>query len=322
MSERKPSWRERFADYIDHWIEVNRILDDLDDEQKKKEMHVLEGQWKQLRESPDVPDFRVLYSEYEAGCNQIVLRRTEASKIPDDKRRGKALAKIEKAEAPEFARLHAIHLHLYELGDAPKAQEKPGILRDIATILYMGGVADRHEEAAWRTWLAAGATDAPPPTEHPRLKKLVALLLFERVQASKAKVTRYTPTKLRAALRELDPGDGKLPDDLRGLIEDLPPDDTPDLREAYRRDHLWLKWHSELRGAVRYINATIRDQWNKIPDAHRKIIAPRCSHDIGNDRSGAETVRTGLTKARNDLKKRKARSVRKGSSKSRSSKET
>ena len=114
----------------------------------------------------------------------------------------------------------------------------------------------------------------------------------------------------------------KIPADLRKWIEDLPPDDTPDLREAYRRDHLWLKWHSELRGAVRYINATIRDQWNKIPDAHRKIIAPRCSHDIGNDRSGAETVRTGLTKARNDLKKRKARSVRKGSSKSRSSKET
>ena len=312
MSERKPSWRERFADYIDHWIEVNRILDDLDDEQKKKEMHVLEGQWKQLRESPDVPDFRVLYSEYEAGCNQIVLRRTEASKIPDDKRRGKALAKIEKAEAPEFARLHAIHLHLYELGDAPKAQEKPGILRDIATILYMGGVADRHEEAAWRTWLAAGATDAPPPTEHPRLKKLVALLLFERVQASKAKVTRYTPTKLRAALRELDPGDGKLPDDLRGLIEDLPPDDTPGLREAYRRDHLWLKWN-EL--GERFGPAKIRDRWNGMPEAHRKVVSPR----LYKSKVTATVAKEGIRKVKRERQKTgKARPPRKTTRKLRS----
>ena len=113
-----------------------------------------------------------------------------------------------------------------------------------------------------------------------------------------------------------------LPDDLRVLIEDLPPDDTPKLRPAYRRDHLWLKWANELGSEVRNINATIRDRWNRIPDAHRKIIAPRCSYGIGNDRSGAETVRSRLTVARGESKTRKARSVRKRSSKSRSRKKT
>lgn len=109
-----------------------------------------------------------------------------------------------------------------------------------------------------------------------------------------------------------------LPDDLRRLIDDLPPDDEPGLRPAYRRDHLWLKWN---KSGERFGPAKIRDRWNEMTDAHRKAISPRLPNMVGRGPSGAATVKEGLRKAcAEEQKARKSKTSRKPASSQRSRK--
>jgi len=113
-----------------------------------------------------------------------------------------------------------------------------------------------------------------------------------------------------------------LPPDLRKWLKELPPDDTPGLREAYRRDHVWLAWANKYGKTNRRVNAAIRDWWNGLTPDCRTIVSPRCSLDIGTGRDGAETVRTGLRKARDDSPKHKPGAGSKKADKSRSRKKT
>ena len=106
------------------------------------------------------------------------------------------------------------------------------------------------------------------------------------------------------------PADDDLPDELQEWIKDLPTDDTPGLRMAYRRDHLWLKWHNQLVGKVSHFHAVVRNRWNDLPEAHRKIISPRLPDTIGTDKSGSETVRTSIKKAQEEPKVPKPKSAR------------
>lgn len=107
-----------------------------------------------------------------------------------------------------------------------------------------------------------------------------------------------------------------LPLDIQELTKHLPPDDS--VRLAYRRDHLWLKWKDQLSEKAR-CNAEIRDRWNGLSDAHRKVISPRLADTVGTDRSGAETVRSGIRKAEQELKEVKPKSVRRNAKKKRRS---
>lgn len=114
--------------------------------------------------------------------------------------------------------------------------------------------------------------------------------------------------------------DGSKATELQKSIEDLPPNDTANLRPAYRRDHLWLKWHHQLYGKVRCINAEIRNRWNDLPEPNRKTISPRVPNTIGKGRSGAETVRMGIIRAKKELQATKSESVHRSAKKPRSRK--
>lgn len=88
-------------------------------------------------------------------------------------------------------------------------------------------------------------------------------------------------------------------------IRDLPPDDTPGLRPAYRRDRLWLRWHHEKPG---FGPAKIRDRWNAMPKQEQEVVSPRC---FGIPVSAA-VVKEGLKKARSEEpSERRSRTSRK-----------
>lgn len=96
------------------------------------------------------------------------------------------------------------------------------------------------------------------------------------------------------------PGGGAVDaaDQGRDLAAGLPPDDTPGLRPAYRRDHLWLRWHVEGLGPAR-----IRDRWNAMPEGEQRLVSPRCF----GGRVTADVVKEGRKKAlREEQTSRKA----------------
>jgi len=113
-----------------------------------------------------------------------------------------------------------------------------------------------------------------------------------------------------------------IPPDLRKWLEDLPPDDTPGLRPAYRRDHVWLAWANKYGKTTRWVNAAIRDWWNGLSPDCRKVVSSELWLDVGTGRSGAETVRTGLSRARDDSPKHKPGAGSKKADRSRHRKKT
>jgi len=126
--------------------------------------------------------------------------------------------------------------------------------------------------------------------------------------------------RLAATAASTDQGQAlvPMPPELRKWIKDLPPDNKPGLRRAYRREHVWLSWQtSEGMGA-----AAIRDRWNGLDVAVRQAIAPRCFDAFGTDKpSGANRVKQALVRARRENKtskpKRTAKTPRRTTSKAR-----
>jgi len=110
-----------------------------------------------------------------------------------------------------------------------------------------------------------------------------------------------------------------LPPEVLDFLNDLPSDETDGLREAYRRDHLWLAWNEN---AERFGPAKIRDRWNSMSDAHRELVSPRLPKKVGCGLSGAATVKEGLKKARRERPSRKSKRSPKTASKVRSRKKT
>jgi hypothetical protein len=136
------------------------------------------------------------------------------------------------------------------------------------------------------------------------LAHLPALITLER-----SRITAEPVTPAEAGIDE------KIPEWLR--LDDLPPDDTPGLRQAYRRDHLWLKWN---KSTDRFGPAKIRDRWNTMPEAQRKLVSPRLPGTVGRRASGAATVKEGVRKARREREARKSKTSRKPASNQRSRK--
>lgn len=103
-----------------------------------------------------------------------------------------------------------------------------------------------------------------------------------------------------------------IPPDLHKWIKDLPPDDTPRLRPAYRRDHVWLRWNeNEGLGP-----AGIRDRWNGLDVAVRKTISKDCFNTLGTDKNaGSNRVKQALVRARRDGKANKPKPSRRTTSK-------
>jgi hypothetical protein len=79
-------------------------------------------------------------------------------------------------------------------------------------------------------------------------------------------------------------------------------DSNQDPRPAYKRDHLWLRWHEEGMGP-----AAIRDRWNMLSDAEREKTCPKLPGRVGgadaeSKKAGRATVITGLKKAKQEKK--------------------
>ena len=90
-----------------------------------------------------------------------------------------------------------------------------------------------------------------------------------------------------------------IPADLQRLLDQLPPDDTPGLRPAYRREQLFLYWKDSGLGP-----AAIRDRWSSLAETVRKIVSPRLYADFGsNKNSGSNRVKQALIRAKQDKEK-------------------
>lgn len=196
----------------------------------------------------------------------------------------------------------------------------------IAKLIELGRLDDASREFlspdCRRVLVQALNSQQPKHLSNPQYRHLHGLL--KALAQLKSPYTGVTaaPRKIRSYCRDITReieeagvtrhGPAELPDDLQALIRDLPLDNTPGLREAYRRDHLWSKWNVN-----RFGPAKIRDRWNSLLEAHRRIISPRLPHTVGKDNSGAATVKEGIRKARKEAKDNPS-SARKRSSRSRS----
>jgi hypothetical protein len=91
--------------------------------------------------------------------------------------------------------------------------------------------------------------------------------------------------------------------ELLAQVAGLPPDHTPKLRPAYRRDHLWVRWQED---GERFGPTKIRNRWNALSKENRELVAPRCSHRVGKDSSGIETVKRSLKTAKKERKQQES----------------
>jgi len=100
-----------------------------------------------------------------------------------------------------------------------------------------------------------------------------------------------------------DEKDDTIPAELRKWLNALPPDDG--LREAYRRDGLFLIWNENEGG---FGPVKIARRWNELPPEHRKLISPRLSGKVTD-----VVAKRGLAQAKKDRKtaqKKRSRKAR------------
>lgn len=208
---------------------------------------------------------------------------------PPGERRDKAFARLARWEGllrqhPDAAQVETVSV-------------EEEILAEIVAVLVLAPGSRQHA-ADWQKWLDLGARTDPPPTTNAKLLEPVSRLRWHRANTSP-----QPPVVVEA-----DQGRDQ------DLAAGLPPDNTPGLRPAYRRDHLWLRWQREKRV---FGPARIRDRWNAMPEAEQRIVSPRC---FGTQVT-ADVVKEGLRKARSEeQKERRSRTSRKPAGNQRSRK--